>query len=610
MAEYIRSYDTHRNYRLQSLIASIIIVVTFGMLLSRLWRLQLIESEYFTELSYSNRTRLLRLSPPRGSIMDSNGKVLAHNQPTFALSVIPGELKEVEEVVAAGSSILGIAPERMRTLLLNAANSPKYKNYQIKKNLSIEEVSLLKSRIGATKGVVIETRPLREYPYGESLCHVLGTMGEISPEELLRSEKFVYRAGDLVGKTGIEKDYESYLKGEEGWNQIEIDAKGRQLGSTDKIPSKRGADIVLTIDIDLQKYIEEIFIERAGSVVALDPETGRVLDLISKPGFDLNLFSPSITERNWRNLNSDPLHPLENRAIRGLYAPGSTFKIVTALAGLSEGLIRPDTHVECKGEIDVSNQIYRCWKHQGHGKVSLHKALVESCDVYFYELGLRLGADRMAKYASLLGFGAATGIELSNELPGLVPNSLWKQRNYGTPIRDGDSVTMSIGQGYLLATPLQMALMMASVANNGKLMKPYFVEKIVNEQGQALFENQPVEKWNLLLNSKYLELVQKSLKDVVEDKSGTGKKSFVPGLRVYAKTGTSQVIREKDRKTELDLIPYHERTHAMFVAYVNDRPKKIALAVVVEHGGGGGAVAAPIAKKILCRYYGIPEATR
>lgn len=610
MAEYIRSYDTHRNYRLQSLIASIIIVVTFGMLLSRLWRLQLIESEYFTELSYSNRTRLLRLSPPRGSIMDSNGKVLAHNQPTFALSVIPGELKEVEEVVAAGSSILGIAPERMRTLLLNAANSPKYKNYQIKKNLSIEEVSLLKSRIGATKGVVIETRPLREYPYGESLCHVLGTMGEISPEELLRSEKFVYRAGDLVGKTGIEKDYESYLKGEEGWNQIEIDAKGRQLGSTDKIPSKRGADIVLTIDIDLQKYIEEIFIERAGSVVALDPETGRVLALISKPGFDLNLFSPSITERNWRNLNSDPLHPLENRAIRGLYAPGSTFKIVTALAGLSEGLIRPDTHVECKGEIDVSNQIYRCWKHQGHGKVSLHKALVESCDVYFYELGLRLGADRMAKYASLLGFGAATGIELSNELPGLVPNSLWKQRNYGTPIRDGDSVTMSIGQGYLLATPLQMALMMASVANNGKLMKPYFVEKIVNEQGQALFENQPVEKWNLLLNSKYLELVQKSLKDVVEDKSGTGKKSFVPGLRVYAKTGTSQVIREKDRKTELDLIPYHERTHAMFVAYVNDRPKKIALAVVVEHGGGGGAVAAPIAKKILCRYYGIPEATR
>ncbi len=610
MAEYIRSYDTHRNYRLQSLIASIIIVVTFGMLLSRLWRLQLIESEYFTELSYSNRTRLLRLSPPRGSIMDSNGKVLAHNQPTFALSVIPGELKEVEEVVAAGSSILGIAPERMRTLLLNAANSPKYKNYQIKKNLSIEEVSLLKSRIGATKGVVIETRPLREYPYGESLCHVLGTMGEISPEELLRSEKFVYRAGDLVGKTGIEKDYESYLKGEEGWNQIEIDAKGRQLGSTDKIPSKRGADIVLTIDIDLQKYIEEIFIERAGSVVALDPETGRVLALISKPGFDLNLFSPSITERNWRNLNSDPLHPLENRAIRGLYAPGSTFKIVTALAGLSEGLIRPDTHVECKGEIDVSNQIYRCWKHQGHGKVSLHKALVESCDVYFYELGLRLGADRMAKYASLLGFGAATGIELSNELPGLVPNSLWKQRNYGTPIRDGDSVTMSIGQGYLLATPLQMALMMASVANNGKLMKPYFVEKIVNEQGQALFENQPVEKWNLLLNSKYLELVQKSLKDVVEDKSGTGKKSFVPGLRVYAKTGTSQVIREKDRKTELDLVPYHERTHAMFVAYVNDRPKKIALAVVVEHGGGGGAVAAPIAKKILCRYYGIPEATR
>ncbi len=610
MPEYIRPYDSAHDFRAQVMIASLIIVITFGALLSKLWKLQLIDSEYFTEMSYSNRTRLIRLPPPRGSITDRNGQILAQNQPNFSLSVIPGELSEYDKVLEVVPSILGITPEKLRTLLLNAASSPKYKHFQIKKNLNMEEVSLLKTRLGDTRGVVIETRPLREYPFGESLCHVIGTMGEISQDDLLKSQKFVYRPGDYVGKTGMEKEYEGYLKGEEGWTQIEIDAKGRQLGSTSKIPPQRGADIALTIDIHLQRYIEEIFIERAGSVVVLDPETGKILALVSKPGFDLNLFSPSISERNWKNLNSDSLHPLENRSIRGLYAPGSTFKMVTALAGLTEGLIRPDTVFECNGELDVSNQTYRCWKQQGHGKVSLHKALVESCDVYFYELGLRLGADRLARYASLFGFGTATGVELSNELPGLVPNSVWKKRNYGAPIKDGDSVTIAIGQGYLLSTPVQMALMTAALASNGTVMKPYLVDRIVSAEGSTIFQNQPVQKWNASINPKYLELIQKSMRDVVEDKSGTGRKSLIPGLHVHAKTGTSQVIREKDRGAEIDQIPYYERTHAMFVAYVNDRPQKIALAVVVEHGGGGGAVAAPIAKKILCKYYGIPENPR
>lgn len=610
MPEYVRSYDNLKDYRFQVIIAYILIFFSFGILISKLWKLQLIESEYFSEMSYSNRTRLIRLPPARGSVLDRDGHVLAQNQPNFSFSVIPGEITDRDRIIDVASPILGITPEKMRTLLANAANSPRYRVFQIKKNLSLEEVSLLKTRLGDTRGAIIETKPLREYPYGDSLCHVLGTMGEISADELVKSEKFVYKPGDLVGKTGIEREYESYLKGEEGWNQIEIDAKARQLGSSSKIAPRRGSDVILTIDIGLQKYIEEIFFERAGSVVALEPDTGRILAMVSKPGFDPNLFSPSITERNWKSLNSDPLYPLENRSLRGLYAPGSTFKIVTALAGLSEGLIRPETSFECKGEIDVSNQIYRCWKNHGHGKVGLHRALVESCDVYFYELGLRLGADRMAKYASLLGYGSATGVELSNELPGLVPNSIWKQRNHGTPIRDGDSVTMSIGQGYVLSTPLQMALMTAIVANHGKLMKPFLVEKIVSSESGTLFENQPVQKWEASLDPKHMELIQKALKDVVEDKSGTGRKSFIPGLKVYAKTGTSQVIREKDRGTDPEQIPYHERTHAMFVAYVNDRPKKIALAVVVEHGGGGGTVAAPIARKILCRYYGIPENVR
>jgi penicillin-binding protein 2 len=594
-------------YKSRIFVFSIVVWAVMATLLIRLWNLQLMMGESFDDMAIENRIRLLRLPPPRGSILDANGDPLAENRPSFTLSIVPGAIKDSQGIVDVYADALGFSPEKMRTILDKSLLAPMFMSFPIKKNISLEEISLIKTHSRETKGVALEARPYRYYPLGELLCHLVGVTGEISSSELEKVGRVGYRPGDYVGKTGIEKEYEPYLRGEEGWEQIEIDAKGRHLASLRRKPAKPGADIVLTIDSSFQKFVEESFTERAGSVVVVDPDTGRILAMVSKPGFDPNLFSPSISERNWKSLNSDPLHPLEDRSIRGLYPPASTFKIVTAFADLSEGVISPEKNFFCSGELELGGQVYRCWNQHGHGKVNLHRALVESCDVYFYELGLKLGADRMAKYASLFGLGKPTGIELSQELPGLIPTNFWKERNYGTFIKDGENVTIGIGQGYTLATPIQLAMMTAALANGGNIMRPYLVDEIKSHDGTPIFHQTPVVKWSIHPDPRNWEQIRKAMLDVVQDRAGTGKKCRIPGLNVHAKTGTSQVISVRDKSKSEEEVPYHERTHAMFVAFVDDQPKKIAVVVIIEHGGGGGKTAAPLARKIICRYYGLPD---
>lgn len=588
-------------------IAVVIMLLVMGLLAARLWQLQLVRGESFLKMSQSNRARLVRLPPPRGKIVDAAGHVLAENSPSFTFSVVPGELKDPQRLIQTCSNVLGMTPERLRGLLERSRSIPRFMNFPLKRNMSLEEVSLLKSQITDLKGVALEVRPRRVYPWGETLCHLTGTVGEISPEALAKGAGFGYRGGDFVGKSGIEKEYETHLKGEAGWERIEIDAKGRHLGTMSQKAPRPGADVGLTIDADFQRYAEEVFIHRAGSVVAMDPDTGRILAMVSKPGFDLNMFSPSISERQWKILNSDPLHPLENRAIRGLYSPASTFKIITAAAGLAENVVDPGHKFTCKGELELRGQAFRCWNQYGHGKVDLHRAIVESCDIYFYELGLRLGGDRISRCASLFGLGQPTGIELPQELPGLLPNSAWKLRTYGEPWKDGETVTLAIGQGYLVCTPIQLAVMTAALANGGKLLKPAVVRRVVSSEGRILFDHVPLVRRNISLDPDDLALLRSAMSHVVSDKRGTGRRCRIPGIEIKAKTGTSQVIRVKERIAEDDQIPYHERTHAIFVAYVDDQPKKLALVVIVEHGGGGGASAAPIARKIIARFYGVPD---
>ncbi|MGC8907997.1 MAG: penicillin-binding protein 2 [Desulfomonilaceae bacterium] len=588
-------------------IASVIMMAAMALLCINLWRLQVLRGESYDERSRKNMVRLIRLPAPRGSILDCNGQVLAENRPGFQFSVVAQELDNPGELIQRCAVATGIPQEKMRALVEKSKSLPRFTTYPLKKNLSFEQASLLQSLTADLRGAVVEVKPYRSYPLGDTLCHVIGAVGEVNPDELIKSAKAGYHIGDYIGKSGLEKEYEHYLKGEDGWERLEIDAKGRQLAEVVRNPPRRGADILLTVDSSFQKYVEGIFLHRAGSVVALDPESGRILAIVSKPGFDLNVFSPSISEKDWKNLNNDPLHPLENRAIRGLYSPGSAFKIVTAAAALSERIVSPERKFLCTGELDVGGIVFRCWNRYGHGNMNLHNALVESCDVYFYEVGRRLGADRMAKWAALFGLGKPSGISLPQELPGLVPTNSWKMRTYGEPIKDGETVSIAIGQGFLVSTPLQLAVMVSAFANGGKIMRPAIVNKIRSSDGEVIYEHSPVERWLLPLSDEHREMIRAAMMHAVQDRRGTGRKAFIPGLNVKGKTGTTQVISTRDQTLAPDQIPYHERTHAIFVAFVDDRPKKIALVVVVEHGGGGGATAAPIARKILCRYYGLKD---
>ena len=607
MTDLLRKESSIGSLKPKIRIAAVLVLLAMGVLVARLWQLQIIRGKAFDEMSWNNRVRLMRLAPSRGAILDDTGSVLAVNKPSFTCSVLPGELDRPYEVIQTCGPALGIPPESLRRLIERSASVPKFMSFPIRKNLSLEELSLIKTHLWGLKGIVLETKPCRSYPMGETLCHVIGTLGEVSPKELAKSSHLGYRAGDMVGKSGIEREYEPYLKGEEGWEQIEIDAKGRQLAVLSSRQPVSGSDIVLTVDASFQQYIEKLFVHRAGSVIVVDTDTGRILALVSKPGFDLGLFSPSISARDWKELNSDPAHPLENRAIRGLYPPGSTFKIVTAAAALAEKAITPEEKLTCEGELELAGQTFRCWKHDGHGKVDLHRAIVESCDIYFYKVGLKLGADRIARYASLFGLGKTTGLGLPQELPGLVPTTTWKRRNYGDYLKDGETMAIAIGQGYVVSTPIQLAMMTAAMANGGKLLKPAIVKQIRSAEGRVVYDHMPVVKWEIPLEHGAIAQLHAAFRDVVAAGNGTGKRCRIPGINVHGKTGTSQVISGKLQQSAEELVPYHEKSHALFVAYVNDRPKKIAVVVVVEHGGGGGASAAPLARQIIAHYYGVPD---
>jgi penicillin-binding protein 2 len=599
--------DHNLYFRRTILTAKLIVLTALAVIAVKLWHLQVVQGENYVEMSISNRMRMVRLAPSRGKILDDNGTILAENKPGFIFSIVRGLLDNPQRIVDQFSDVLGIVPEKIRSLLDRSQSASPFLPFIVKKGLSFEELSLIKSSSTDMRGATIETRPLRRYPLGETLCHVIGTLGEISPQELSTLGKFGYASGDFVGKSGIEKEYDTYLKGQEGWEQIEIDAKGRQLREVFRSPANAGGNLYLTVDSGLQKYVEDIFVHRAGSVVVMDPDTGRILALVSKPGFDLNMFSPAISDREWKTLNSDPLHPLENRSIRGLYPPASTFKIVMAAAALAEKVVRPDHKFVCSGELEHRGLVFRCWNQYGHGPVDLYRAIVESCDIYFYEIGLRLGIDRIARWASYFGFGKPSGIGLPQELPGLFPSSPWKMRTYGEPVKEGEILAISIGQGYVSATPLQLAVMTASIANGGKLIKPFIVSRILSSSGEIVFEQKPVTKWTIPMDAGDLELIRSSLRSVVTDPRGTGKKVNIPGVSVRGKTGTSQVVSAKQQSQEGESAPYHERTHAMFVAIVDDRPNKLAIVVIVEHGGGGGTTAAPLARKIICRYYGLRD---
>ena len=581
---------TNQEKQLVCAYCSLIIGACFLFICARLWYLQIYKGEEFKRLSERNSIKYVRLQSYRGNILDRSGRLLAGVEPSFNIGVVLKDVKDVEGLIAKLSALLDETSTDIRMRLVSSKGQPSYLPVIVKRNASWDEIARIESRLYRLPGVVVEVAPARQYPYGTVAPHLLGYLGEISLEQV-KSGNFPHAVpGDLVGKSGIELKFERELAGKSGYKMIEVDARGRMVKVLKVEKPFPGKDIQLSINLDLQLAAEEALSGKSGALVALDPKNGQILAMASSPKFDPRIFAKGLTEMEWKQLNDPLLTPLVNKAIQGQYAPGSTFKIVMAAAGLNEQVITPYSSFFCNGSMKLGRRRFRCWKKGGHGQTSLYKALVESCDVYFYNVGLKLGIDKISKYAFDFGFGKKTGIELPGEKSGFVPTRKWKRRRFREPWQKGETLNYSIGQGFLLVTPLQLARMAAAVGNGGLLYRPEYV-----------FDKPAHLDSKVPIRPAILSRIGKILVGVTEDKHGTARTCKIPDIHVAGKTGTAQVIKQKKRR-ESEKMAWKFRDHALFVAIAPAENPQIAIAVIIEHGGHGGSAAAPVAKEVIERW--------
>lgn len=602
-------YGTETNDAIKKKIRvfAILIVVSFLCLWMRIWYLQILKWQYLTGLSENNRVRMVTLPANRGIIKDRHGETLVSIRPAFNLYLTPEDTHDLDSSLDKLSQRISLDREKLKKKM---AQTKSFKEVLIKGDISREEVAFVEENNMSLAGIHIRAEPLRNYVFNDLASHTLGYLGEISKAKMESHVGTTYKQGDIVGKNGLENIYESLLRGQKGYKEVEVDVSGRELKTLRKLPPESGNNLVLTLDVKIQKELEKLMTRTAdqnmnGSAVVMKVQTGEIIAITSKPSFDPNKFAAGISPLHWNELVSNEWHPLQNRSIHGQYPPGSTYKIVTALAGLEEGLIKPDTSIYCPGHFKLGRGRYRCWKKSGHGAVNLHDALVQSCDVYFYTIGHRLGINTIAKYAKRFGLGSSTRLGLSREKQGLIPTTQWKLLRKKEPWLLGETISASIGQGYNLVTPIQQAMMMSAVANGGVLLKPYLVKRIEEPNSQIRKEFNPEIVGQIGVAPDHLEQVRLALRDVVNGARGTGKKSRLKNVIVSGKTGTAQVVRMKSNE-ELEKgepIPVKYRDHAWFVAFAPYEKPEIAVAIIVEHGGHGGATAGPIAGKIFKKYF-------
>ncbi len=579
---------------------AVAVTVLFFFLLMRLWYLQIVKAETFLNLSESNRLRLVPVAASRGTILDRNGAVLVDNSPSFSIAVLPQEVADKDALIERLVALIGADSAELREKWEKGRKRNRYQPVILASGITRDQLEILEENRLFLPGLDVEMHPIREYPHGVLASHLFGHLGEMSEQEMGNIRFKGYNPGDYVGKSGIERSWEKDLHGADGGRQIEVDAMGRFLRTVSEKSPTTGNSLVLTVDLELQKRTEAAFGEQAGAAVALDVNTGEILAFVSNPGFDPAQFAGKLSPDLWKSYLEDKRHPLENKALKGQYPPGSTFKIIMAIAGLEEGLIDENTTVHCSGSYKFGNRAFGCWNKHGHGAVNLRKALRESCDVYFYRLGERLGVDRIALYAKKLGLGAPFGIGLENEKGGIIPSTEWKLRRYGKKWVSGETLSVAIGQGYVLATPIQLAVMTATVANHGTLFRPYLVKKVVSPEGKVLREYSPEVIARAAIRPENWKAVTRGLSAVVNEPGGTGGSARLREVMVAGKTGTSQVVNlRKGKGASL----YQYRDHALFVAFAPVEKPEIAVAVVIEHGLHGGSAAAPIAGKILRTYF-------
>jgi penicillin-binding protein 2 len=599
----LNSREGTNELRRRLLICGVGVAGMFAGIGLRLYRLQVGQGETWRSLSENNRIRLQRLAATRGLIYDRNGDPLVDNRASFDVVVVPEDTEDLAATIRRVAHFLRTPDLNVKQLLQAARGRPPYEGLVIKRDVDYDAVVALETHQLELPGVSLDAGPLRTYPFGPVGSHLFGYVGEVSEAELEKNHG--YRMGDLIGKAGAEKAWETRLRGVPGGQQIEVDALGRKLRVLSRVPQTQGHNMILSVDRRLQLFTEQLMEEHEGSVVVMKPDTGEILAMVSKPTFDPNVFARGIRRDEWRQLTNDKLKPLNNRAIQGQYPPGSTFKIVTAAAALEEGAVTPFTRIFCGGSYAFANRAFRCWKKGGHGSVDLHRALVESCDVYFYQVGVKMGVDAIAEYSHRFGLGEITGISLDHEKPGLIPSTEWKRARFNEPWFQGETLSVAIGQGYVLATPLQMANVIATVANGGTRYRPHLVRRIDNAAGEVVEEILPEVVGNAGLRKSTLLQIREALRDVVNAPNGTGKKAKLPNIDVGGKTGTSQVFK-MGKQTKTHHMARHLRDHAWFVAFAPVDAPEIAIAVLIEHaGGGGGAMAAPIAHDVADFYFAL-----
>jgi len=580
---------------------NVVIIAVFSLIFSRLWYLQIIKGDYFKNLSENNRIRIQEIPAPRGILFDREGIPLVDSFPSFDISLFRQDVPDMQALIPPLSRALSIDSEKLRARLDGARGSSPAQPLKLKTDITWQELATLETRRLDMPGIMVDAVIRRNYPYGNLASHLFGYLGEINQDELEREEYLNHKIGYLIGKYGIEQKFEIDLMGENGGRQIEVNAMGRKVRVLENLEPNPGNNLFLTLDLELQKAAEEAMAGKSGAVVVLDPQTGDILALASKPDFDPNLFARGISPENWKSLTSNPGNPLQNRATQGQYPPGSVFKIVLTTAGLEEKVITPETTFHCSGVLQFGNREYHCWKKEGHGRIGLRQAIVESCDVYFYQLGLRLGVDRIAKHALAMGLGRPTGFPLGQEKPGMIPTSAWKMRRFGVPWQAGETLSTAIGQGYNLTTPLQIAATLSAMVNGGKYYQPRVVRSIQAPYGEVIKEFPPVISREIPVSPETREFLREALWGVVNSPGGTGGRARIAGFDVGGKTGTAQVVQRREGRSEPS--SSEQQDHAWFACFAPVANPEITVVVLIEHGGHGGSAAAPVAKKILETYY-------
>jgi penicillin-binding protein 2 len=579
------------------------------LLLARAFYLQIMQHQHYVQLAEGNRISLVPTAPHRGLILDRNGRILAENYSAYTLELTRAQTDDLETTLAEVGKLIEITPGQLRRFRRLLSESHEFETVPLKSKLTDEEVAIMAANRYRLPGVEVKARLFRNYQAGSGMAHVLGFVGRINDRDLkqLREDgrEQNYRGSVHIGKTGLEQSYETLLHGRTGFDQMETDASGRAVRMLSRIPPVPGKDLRLHLDVELQAVAEHAFGDYLGGLVALDPNTGGVLALVSKPGFDPNLFVDGIDPETWKSLNESPERPMVNRVLRGIYPPGSTIKPLMALAGLELGVRKPSDSIVDPGYFTLPNSRhqFRDWKRGGHGVVDLRRSISQSCDVYYYRLAVDMGIDRMHDYLAKYGLGEKTGIDLAGESSGLLPSREWKQRRFKQVWYPGETVIAGIGQGYHLTTPLQLATVAAMLANGGKRIEPRLVQAVREPLGQTWQQQPGMVRGQVAIAPAHLAVVREGMMDVMRPGGTAAASAAGAPYTIAGKTGTAQVVGIKQgARYEAGRLAREHRDHALFIAYAPTENPTIVVAVMVENGGSGSGTAAPIARAVFDYY--------